>query len=324
MKHSEFNYIPDLTGKVIFITGGMYLHISQRRVVKRDTNIIQGTSGLGRRAATVFAQRRPSHIYISGRNAIKANDVINELKQIAPDVNVSFVEMDLSSLSTIDEAAKAFTTQANRLDILLCNAGIMACPPALSTDGYEIQFATNHLGHALLIKHLLPTILHTSEKYGDARVVSLTSTGFTVAPKNEGIIFSDLRTTQDYGIGAKWTRYGQSKLAIVMYMVELARRYHALSTASVHPGVIATDLVTSLNWLDRSIVYLTNLNKMVTPEEGVMNGIWACTTPRKSMESGYFYEPVGELGMHTKWSRDTVLAGKLWDWTDEALKEYRI
>jgi NAD(P)-dependent dehydrogenase (short-subunit alcohol dehydrogenase family) len=287
-----------------------------------NTQTISGTSGLGRRAATVFAEKSPSHIYISGRNASKANDVINELKQIAPDVNVSFVEMDLSSLSTIAEAAKAFTTQANRLDILLCNAGIMACPPALSTDGYEIQFATNHLGHALLIRHLLPTLLQASEKYGDARVVSLTSTGFTVAPKNKGIIFDDLRTTQDYGIGAKWTRYGQSKLAIVLYMAELARRYPALSTASVHPGVIATDLVTSLNWLDRSIVYLTNINTMVTPEQGVMNGVWASTTPREEMQNGEFYEPVGEEGTHTKWSRDTVLAKRLWDWTSEAMKAH--
>jgi NAD(P)-dependent dehydrogenase (short-subunit alcohol dehydrogenase family) len=250
--------------------------------------------------------------------------VINELKRLAPDVKVSFVKMDLGSLSTIDEAAKAFTAKADRLDILLCNAGIMACPPALSKDGFEIQFATNHLGHALLIKHLLPTLLRTSEKYGDARVVSLTSTGFTVAPKNEGIIFKDLKTTQDYGFGSKWTRYGQSKLAIVLYMAELARKHPALSSAVVHPGVIKTDMVTGLSFMDRSIVYLTNYNKMVTPEEGVLNGIWACTTPRDGITSGAFYEPVGEPGTHTKWTQDKVLAGKLWDWTQDTLKEHTI
>ena len=123
----------------------------------------------------------------------------------------------------------------------------MASPPALSTDGYEIQFATNFLGHALLIKHFLPLLLSTASAHGDARIVSLTSTGFTVAPRNHGIVFSDLRTTQNYEFGAKWTRYGQSKLAILLYTAKLARRYPVLSTAIVHPGVIATDLVTSLN-----------------------------------------------------------------------------
>ncbi|KAI5200841.1 hypothetical protein E4T42_04843 [Aureobasidium subglaciale] len=304
MKHSEFTKIPDLTGKVIFVTGG--------------------TAGLGRRAATVFAGQRPAHIYISGRSQPKANDVINELKRLAPGVGVSFVKMDLGSLSTIDEAAKTLVAQTDRLDILLCNAGIMACPPALSKDGFEIQFATNHLGHALLIKHLLPTLLRTAERYGDARVVSLTSTGFTVAPKNEGIIFKDLKTTQDYGFGSKWTRYGQSKLAIVLYMAELARKYPALSTAVVHPGVIKTDMVTGLSFMDRSIVYMTNFNKMVTPEQGVLNGIWACTVPRDGITSGAFYEPVGEPGTHTKWTNDKVLAGKLWDWTQDTLKEHTI
>jgi NAD(P)-dependent dehydrogenase (short-subunit alcohol dehydrogenase family) len=232
--------------------------------------------------------------------------------------------MDLSSLDSISSAAKTFLTQTHRLDILLCNAGIMACPPALSANGFEIQFATNFLGHALLIKSLLPLLLSTAAEHGDARIVSLTSTGFTVAPKHQGIIFNDLNTTQDYGFGAKWTRYGQSKLAVLVYTAELARRYPALSTVCVHPGVIATELVTSLNWLDRSIVYLTNFNKMVSPEQGVKNGIWACTTPRERIESGAFYEPVGELGTHTKWSKDPVLAEKLWDWTSGALKEYVI
>jgi NAD(P)-dependent dehydrogenase (short-subunit alcohol dehydrogenase family) len=233
--------------------------------------------------------------------------------------------MDLSSLDTIDSAAKEFLAHApNRLDILLCNAGIMACAPGLSTDGYEIQFATNHLGHASLIKHLLPLLLSTASQHGDARIVSLTSTGFTVAPKDKGIIFPDLRTTQNYGFGAKWTRYAQSKLAILLYTAELARRYPSLSTASVHPGVIATDLVTSLGWLDRSIVFLTNVGTMVTKEEGVKNGIWACTVSREGLKSGGFYEPVGEEGRCSKWSGDEVLAGKLWDWTDEALEGHEV
>lgn len=293
-------------------------------IVVADSSLFIGTAGLGRRAAIVFAEQNPAHIYISGRSQPKADEVIDEIKKLAPGVDVSFVKMDLGSLSTIDEAAKALNASTKRLDILLCNAGIMACPPALSKDGIEIQFATNHLGHALLIKHLLLILLRTAETYGDARVVSLTSTGFNVAPKDEGIIFKDLSTPQDYGLGSNWTRYGQSKLAIVLYTAELARKYPALSSVVVHPGVIKTDLVTSLSFMDRSIVYLTNIGKMVTPEQGVLNSIWACTAPRDGITSGAYYEPVGEPGTHSKWTKDDVLAGKLWDWTQDTLKNHNV
>jgi NAD(P)-dependent dehydrogenase (short-subunit alcohol dehydrogenase family) len=129
--------------------------------------------------------------------------------------------MDLTSLSSI----KSSTPQLTRLDLLMCNAGIMATPPSLSKDGYEIQFATNHLGHAMLIKQLLPTMLKTAEEpRSDVRIVILTSMGWRAHPK-AGIEFSTLNTTQDRAIFGGWVRYGQSKLANLVYAAELARRY---------------------------------------------------------------------------------------------------
>lgn len=92
----------------------------------------------------------------------------------------------------------------------------------------------------------------------------------------------------------------------------------------VHPGVIATDLVASLGWMDRMIVYATNVGKMVNEEEGVKNGIWAATVDTSHLVSGGFYEPVGEVGKHSRWSRDEELAAKLWDWTERVLKEHGI
>ena len=195
----------------------------------------------------------------------------------------------------------------------------MAVPLGLTADGYEIQFGTNHLGHALLIKHMLPTMLRTAKDNGDARIVCLTSTGFNVAPK-AGIIFKDLRTTMDMGVGSTWTRYGQSKLANLLYGAQLAQRYPSISVAVVHPGVIQTDLVNGLGFANKMIVRLTNIGKMKSPEEGAQNSLWAATADKESLKSGEFYEPVAEPGKHSQLSQDTKLAQELWDWTQKALE----
>lgn len=199
----------------------------------------------------------------------------------------------------------------------------MAAPPALTEDGYEIQFEINHLGHVLLIKHMLPTLLRTAKDYGDARIVCLTSTGFNVAPK-AGILFKDLRTTMDVGMGSPWTRYGQSKLANLLYSAQLAKRYLDLSVAVVHPGVVNTDLVGCLGMANKMIVRLTNIGKMKTLEEGAQNSLWAATTDKASLKSGTFYEPVGVPGKHSKLSQDTELAQQLWDWTQKELEAHEL
>ena len=109
---------------------------------------------------------------------------------------MTFIPCDQTSFSSVFQAAKIFLEKSeNQLDILICNAGVMAIPPGLSKDGYEIQFATNHLAHALLIKLCLPALLRSAEEHGDARILSVTSLAFQRAPK-QGIIFEDLRTSQ--------------------------------------------------------------------------------------------------------------------------------
>jgi len=181
-----------------------------------------------------MANQHPAHIYFSGRNLSRAQELISDIHKTIPTASLTFIELDLSSLLSIKTAIQQFSHK--RLDILMCNAGIMAKPPQLSKDGYEIQFATNHLGHALLIKHLLPIMLGTVEKPGaDVRIVLLTSTGWRGHPKG-GINFAGLKTTQDFGAFGPWIRYGQSKLANIVYAAELARRYPSIISISVHPG----------------------------------------------------------------------------------------
>lgn len=271
-----------------------------------------------------FAKHQPKEIYFTGRDSGRAAAVINDIKSTIPDAKIIFLECDFTSLASVQEAAHKFTSESPRLDILMCNAGVMALPPGLTKDGYEIQFGTNHLGHALLTKMLLPTLLRTAEApNADVRIVFLTSIGFRAHPKR-GIQFEGLRTTQDFGVAGQWIRYGQSKLANILYAAELARRYPNITTVSIHPGVINTGLVENLGFLNKALVYITNLGSMKTPVEGTWNQLWAATANKETIINGEFYEPVAVLGKHGKESNNKELACELWDWTQRELEKYEI
>ena len=285
--------------------------------------LVKGTTGLGAASVKALAKHDPSHIYFSGRNTKRGQDLIAEINKILPDVALTFIELDLSSLSTVKAAIPQF--RHDRLDILMCNAGIMAHPPGLSKDGYEIQFATNHLGHAMLIKELLPTLLKTAEQpESDVRIVSNTSLGWRVHPKG-GIQFSTLNTIQDSPLLGKWYRYGQSKLANIVYAAELARRYPSITSLSIHPGVIATELVGNLGLINRAFVYATNVGQMITLQEGTHNQLYVAAGAKKErLINGAFYIPVGVLSNSTldQVAKSEKLAMDLWEWTENALKDF--
>ncbi|KAL4916490.1 retinol dehydrogenase 11 [Aspergillus aurantiobrunneus] len=298
--------IPSLSGKVILITGG--------------------TAGLGAETAKQLAKASPAHIYISGRKAAAADKLIQQIQQASGGGDtatpVTFLPCDLASLSSVKQAAETVLAQESRLDILMCNAGIMATPPGLTTDGYEIQFGTNHLGHALLIRKLLPLLEETAASGADVRVIQLTSLGFKMHP-GAGIVFDKVRTTQEFSAFGGWIRYGQSKLANLLYASELARRHPALTSISLTPGVVNTGLVENLGRFNRAFVWATNFGNLMGPEEGAHNQLWAATTAKTNLVNGRFYEPVGVLsGKLDKAAKDEALARRLWEWTEEALKEY--
>ncbi|KAJ5214220.1 hypothetical protein N7449_001389 [Penicillium cf. viridicatum] len=291
--------IPDLTGKSIFITGG--------------------TGGLGAASALHLSKHNPSHIYLSGRNATSAEKIIKQIYEINPKLAVTFIQCDLASLTSVKNATEHFTSQHSTLDILMCNAGIMAQPPSQTVDGYELQFGTNHLGHALLIKKLLPLL----EASTDPRIVLLTSQGWGLHPRG-GIVFDKLKTTQDIAFGGPWVRYGQSKLANLVYARELAKRFPAITSVSVHPGVVGTGLVTGLGIKEKMLVYATTWWMILQPHEGAFSQTWAATVDKAEIRNGGYYEPVGKL-MDRKLdatAKDEVLAERLWDWTEEALKGF--
>lgn len=266
-------------------------------------------------------KHQPQQVYFTGRNSEQADTLLKEAQALAPDTNLSFIPCDFSSLDSVAQAASKVQSEISTLDVLMCNAGVMAIPAGLTKDGYENQFGINHVAHALLIKLLLPVLLRTAEAGGTApRIISLTSTGFRHTPLG-GIVFAKVKTPQDdLGMAGTWGRYGQSKLANILYAAELARRYPSITTVSVHPGVVKTTLVSKLGAVNKGLVYLLNWRSMKSPAEGAYNQLWAATA--ENVSSGVYYEPIGVRGKPSKDSDNAKLAGELYEWTDKELAGY--
>jgi NAD(P)-dependent dehydrogenase (short-subunit alcohol dehydrogenase family) len=303
--------IPDLANKVILITGG--------------------TAGLGAESVATLARHNPGQIFFTGRNQKTADALIDRVKKISPNVKVTFLKSDISSFASIKEMVAAFNSQSDRLDILMLNAGVMALDASVSADGYEIQFATNHLGHALLVKLLLPTLQATKRlpDVKDVRIVNLTSQAYQLAP-SQGIDFATLKSPQPnlgglMTLGGKWARYGQSKLAQLLYSQELARHYPDVTSVSVHPGYIKTGLFDAVSFTTALPVLLVGMGRWVPVEQGFWTQCWAATTAKENLVNGEYYEPVGVMGKRTsKLAKDEggVLGKKLWEWTDKALSAW--
>jgi retinol dehydrogenase-12 len=302
--------IPSLAGKVILVTGG--------------------NTGLGKQAILELARYgKPAKIYLAARNQEKAAAAIEEIKATAPEAPIVPLDLDLSSFDSIKDAARKFLSQEERLDVLMLNAGIMAVPAGQTKEGYEIQVGTNHVGHALLTKLLLPTLQKTAarEEKPDVRVVALTSAGLGLASPTIGINFDNLKTD-----GAKtytWTRYGQSKLANALFVRELGKRYPDITAVAVHPGVVNTNLLQPFGkslGVVGSVLTAVTKPFLTSVEQGARNQVWA--TVGKDVESGEWYAPVGVKGTvkvrGTDLARDDELARKLWEWTEEELKDQKI
>lgn len=284
--------------------------------------LTKGNRGLGKEITFQLAKFNPANIFIGSRNKENGETAMAEITASMPNVRVSVIQLDLASLSSVKLAATQFLATNSRLDILINNAGIMAVPEGLTADGYEIQFGTNTIGHALLTKLLLPIMLKTAEEPGsDVRVVTLSSGSHNRAPKG-GVLFETLHNASSAGSGLG--RYGQSKLGNILYSKELARRYPSITAVSVHPGVVDTDLTASMlkhSFIMRIIFPVARrIIGVVTIEQGALNPVWAATAAE--VESGTYYEPVGKKSSGSKLSRDMALAQKLWEWVEKELASY--
>ncbi|MBO8219687.1 oxidoreductase [Prochlorococcus marinus] len=211
----ETSDIPDLTGKTALITGA--------------------NSGLGYSTAKALAEKN-AHVIVACRSLEKATQSIKRLRASNSEGIFSPLELDLSDLNNVVEVQPKIFDDFENLDLLINNAGIMHPPKTLSAQGYEIQFAVNHLAHMLLTLKLLPII----EKKEESRIVTVTS-GAQFFGK---VGWKNLRAEKYYN---KWESYSNSKLANVMFALELNEnlKHKNILSLAAHPGIAKTNLFTA-------------------------------------------------------------------------------
>ena len=280
-----------------------------------------GNTGLGKESVLQFAKHNPAHIWLAARTASKAEAAIAEVKKAVPSAQITHLSLDLMSFDSIAKAAETFKSSSDRLDILLNNAGIMAVPYGTTKEGYESQFGTNHIGPALLTKLLLPVLQKTADQPGaDVRIVNLSSVGHNMAPTG-GISLADTKLEKS----STWVRYGQSKLANILFTVELAKRYPNITSVAVHPGFVNTDLMNTYN--KSSFLVRTSMSAIgnlfyKNVADGTKNQLWAAAAPKDHVVSGAYYVPVASKNAGSKYARDEKLASDLWDYTEKELAKH--
>jgi len=284
--------IPDQSGRTAVVTGA--------------------NSGLGLVTARELA-RAGASVVLACRNLEKGHAAVDEVRAAAPGAQVQLEELDLASLASVRGFAERFNATHDGLDLLINNAGVMGTPRRRTADGFELQFGTNHLGHFALTTALLEQM----EGREDARVVTLSST----AHKMGHINFDNLNGDRHY---FRWNAYGQSKLANLLFALELDRRLRAdgstVKSLAAHPGYAATNLQSAGPPLfDRLVMVASNALIAQSDEMGALPTLYAATQP--GLDGGTYVGPDSfreQRGHPTivqpnGRARDPETARRLWD-----------
>lgn len=276
--------------------------------------VVTGTGGLGFEDALALA-RAGAEVIIAGRNPAKGEEAVNKIRMAVPKANVCFEVVDLASIASIKAFGTRMQAQRQSLDLLINNAAVMA-PPArtLTSDGFELQFGTNYLGHFALTAHLLPLL----RKGHHPRVVNVSS----IAAREGAINFDDLQSEQTY---RPMVAYGQSKLANILFSFELQRRSDAagwgLSSIAAHPGISRTDLIPNgAGWNSVSGLLRRFLGPIAfqPAAQGALPTLFGATAP--DAKGGGYYGPGGFSELRglpatakvPPQAEDTSVASRLW------------
>ncbi|TSK31392.1 Retinol dehydrogenase 12 [Bagarius yarrelli] len=271
------------------------------------TVVITGANtGIGRETAQDMA-KRGARVVMACRDLLKAEKAAEEIRCTTGNGNVVVRHLDLASLISVRQFAQEYISTEDRLDILINNAGVMMCPYSLTVDGYETQFAVNHLGHFLLTVLLLDML----KKSAPSRVVNVSS----IAHKGGIICFDDLNFTKTKYDSL--VSYKQSKLANILFTKELALRTKdsGVSVYALHPGVINTELgryVQKRHPVLNTLLFIPAFLLMKTPNQGAQTSIYCAVTEGLEKYSGCYFSDC-QLKEPAPEAKDDTAAARLWD-----------
>jgi NAD(P)-dependent dehydrogenase (short-subunit alcohol dehydrogenase family) len=284
----------------------------------RQAVVTGANSGLGEVVATELA-RAGADVVLACRDMGKSKAVLDKIRADHPTADIELERLDLGDLESVRAFAKKFAGEHDGLDLLVNNAGVMAPPRRATVDGFESQIGTNHLGHFALTGLLLHSLLARP----NTRVVTVTSQ----AHRTGDINFDDLNSESGYN---RWSAYGQSKLANLMFAFELDRRARkarlTLRSLAAHPGYAATNLQSAGPSLPHERAFMAVANKLIaqSPEKGALPTLYAATAP--SAEGGTLIGPDGfmegrghpKVVSGSKRARDEAIARRLWEVSEES------
>jgi NAD(P)-dependent dehydrogenase (short-subunit alcohol dehydrogenase family) len=287
-----FENIETQKGKTVIITGG--------------------NSGIGYYTALGFAMVG-ANVIIIGRDEKKVKTAVEEIRKEKINGTINSSIMDLSSLSSVKKFTDNFNQNNSKLDLLINNAGVMMPSESKTKEGFELQFGVNFLGHFLLTNLLFEKLKNTK----NSRVITLSS----IAHRGASIDFENLKVEKEYDAKRE---YYQSKLADLLFTLELAKRFEKEGIMSIgcHPGFTKTELQRHLN-----PDILKNFKFMDT-WQGSLPTLFAATN--KTVKAGDYYGPNGEgeysgfpsLGIIDKSALEVGLSEKLWRYALENTKKY--
>jgi NAD(P)-dependent dehydrogenase (short-subunit alcohol dehydrogenase family) len=288
----SFDSIPDQSGRTAIVTGA--------------------NSGIGYETARALA-RKGAQVILACRDPQRAAAAASRIAGEVTSGSVTVQQLDLSDLESVRQFADRFVAEHQRLDLLINNAGVMVPPESRTKQGFELQFGTNHLGHFALTAQLLPLLRRTA----GSRVVVVSS-----GVHHAGHIDFDDLNFERRGYSA-WKAYGQSKLANLLFALELQRRLQAAGANTIvtaaHPGWTATELQRTAG-----VAKLLNPLFAMKPADGAMPTLRAATDP--SATGGQYFGPQNFFEMNgppvtarvSKKAQDQTVADRLWT-TSESL-----
>ncbi|KAK7062055.1 NAD-P-binding protein [Favolaschia claudopus] len=304
--------VPDLTGKVVLCTGG--------------------SAGIGKETCRVLVSRN-AKVYLASRSEDKAQAAIDDICKTTSKMNmIHFLHVDLGDLVSVRKAAEEFISKEKELHVLINNGGVLYAPGIgpVTSQGYDVQFGANALGHYFLTILLMPTLLRTAkgEVSGtpcQVRIVAVSSDAHEATAPKQGIVWESLQKG-DAALRMRkkltGTRlYGQSKLGMVLISNELARRYgdQGVISISLHPGGVKSELLRNVHPI---IAWIVDKIRLYPVSLGIITSLYAATSEEAEKMNGEYLTCWARRQVPSKHAQNREMAEKLWVWCEEQVSTF--